>query len=101
MIRRPPRSTLTDTLFPYTTLFRSAALVFRRQREARAVDRRCDVAAVERQHRHDGLDAAEHRVHAVAARRPDTLLGVVGPGHVVGGTCAATGGGGVVEGECR
>src|SRR3546814_1124367 len=25
MIRRPPRSTLTDTLFPYTTLFRSAS----------------------------------------------------------------------------
>src|SRR3546814_14814907 len=25
MIRRPPRSTLTDTLFPYTTLFRSHA----------------------------------------------------------------------------
>src|SRR3546814_18622665 len=24
MIRRPPRSTLTDTLFPHTTLFRSA-----------------------------------------------------------------------------
>src|SRR3546814_12295749 len=27
MIRRPPRSTRTDTLFPYTTLFRSNALV--------------------------------------------------------------------------
>src|SRR3546814_9139057 len=26
MIRRPPRSTRTDTLFPYTTLFRSAAV---------------------------------------------------------------------------
>src|SRR3546814_1666125 len=26
MIRRPPRSTRTDTLFPYTTLFRSAAI---------------------------------------------------------------------------
>src|SRR3546814_11310510 len=26
MIRRPPRSTRTDTLFPYTTLFRSEAL---------------------------------------------------------------------------
>src|SRR3546814_16960872 len=26
IIRRPPRSTLTDTLFPYTTLFRSVAL---------------------------------------------------------------------------
>src|SRR3546814_4566887 len=27
MIRRPPRSTRTDTLFPYTTLFRSGCLV--------------------------------------------------------------------------
>src|SRR3546814_10585649 len=27
MIRRPPRSTRTDTLFPYTTLFRSSALL--------------------------------------------------------------------------
>src|SRR3546814_4576111 len=27
MIRRPPRSTRTDTLFPYTTLFRSEILV--------------------------------------------------------------------------
>src|SRR3546814_16742353 len=26
MIRRPPRSTRTDTLFPYTTLFRSVFL---------------------------------------------------------------------------
>src|SRR3546814_18922673 len=27
MLRRPPRSTLTDTLYPYTTLFRSWGLV--------------------------------------------------------------------------
>src|SRR3546814_4094884 len=27
MLRRPPRSTRTDTLFPYTTLFRSAERV--------------------------------------------------------------------------
>src|SRR3546814_1280198 len=27
MIRRPPRSTRTDTLFPYTTLFRSGKLI--------------------------------------------------------------------------
>src|SRR3546814_20172338 len=27
MIRRPPRSTRTDTLFPYTTLFRSAIVI--------------------------------------------------------------------------
>src|SRR3546814_3879095 len=43
MIRRPPRSTRTDTLFPYTTLFRSlhdarprpsAARAYRTDREA-------------------------------------------------------------------
>src|SRR3546814_2357025 len=35
MIRRPPRSTRTDTLFPYTTLFRSAPVLgdHRRGRE--------------------------------------------------------------------
>src|SRR3546814_19263850 len=29
MIRRPPRSTRTDTLFPYTTLFRSVDVIGR------------------------------------------------------------------------
>src|SRR3546814_11057919 len=29
MIRRPPRSTRTDTLFPYTTLFRSRVFQYR------------------------------------------------------------------------
>src|SRR3546814_1129450 len=32
MIRRPPRSTRTDTLFPYTTLFRSILFVVRGSR---------------------------------------------------------------------
>src|SRR3546814_9703653 len=32
MIRRPPRSTRTDTLFPYTTLFRSLVALLRIQR---------------------------------------------------------------------
>src|SRR3546814_16506385 len=31
MIRRPPRSTRTDTLFPYTTLFRSSAAALPRR----------------------------------------------------------------------
>src|SRR3546814_5254433 len=31
MIRRPPRSTRTDTLFPYTTLFRSLVDLFGRE----------------------------------------------------------------------
>src|SRR3546814_7521166 len=38
MIRRPPRATRTDTLFPYTTLFRSVAAV-RRRRHRRAFAR--------------------------------------------------------------
>src|SRR3546814_1391591 len=38
MIRRPPRSTRTDTLFPYTTLFRSPRLRVPRARGARQVD---------------------------------------------------------------
>src|SRR3546814_16059774 len=40
MIRRPPRSTRTDTLFPYTTLFRSGI------RPRRAGDEINQVAAV-------------------------------------------------------
>src|SRR3546814_1925357 len=35
MIRRPPRSTRTDTLFPYTTLFRSFPPASRRGRNRR------------------------------------------------------------------
>src|SRR3546814_2066252 len=40
MIRRPPRSTRTDTLFPYTTLFRSTRAEGRRVRADRR-GRRC------------------------------------------------------------
>src|SRR3546814_16836575 len=40
MIRRPPRSTRTDTLFPYTTLFRSAARDRARPGEAAGQARR-------------------------------------------------------------
>src|SRR3546814_11565288 len=35
MIRRPPRSTRTDTLFPYTTLFRSLSLLDEGRRRLR------------------------------------------------------------------
>src|SRR3546814_15634924 len=42
MIRRPPRSTRTDTLFPYTTLFRAFhALVARRHEENVAPAKAC------------------------------------------------------------
>src|SRR3546814_6810168 len=38
MIRRPPRSTRTDTLFPYTTLFRSVRRVDARAAQVIRVD---------------------------------------------------------------
>src|SRR3546814_10156678 len=67
MIRRPPRSTRTDTLFPYTTLFRSGGTVHLYLEELEwgagsAVD----------------LDVLQA---AVAAHRPVALITVVdGPG---------------------
>src|SRR3546814_8736717 len=47
MIRRPPRSTRTDTLFPYTTLFRSAE---RLGDSFAAVDNADPVTPIERCH---------------------------------------------------
>src|SRR3546814_11640967 len=54
MIRRPPRSTRTDTLFPYTTLFRSPDRCCRcagdahraNDRQARRWSRQCPMAAL-------------------------------------------------------
>src|SRR3546814_19116760 len=38
MIRRPPRSTRTDTLFPYTTLFRSPSATWSRTRSCHRLE---------------------------------------------------------------
>src|SRR3546814_10274911 len=54
MIRRPPRSTRTDTLFPYTTLFRST------------VDYG---AAASRDHVGNGMLAQQHRTARVDRHR--------------------------------
>src|SRR3546814_11464381 len=47
MIRRPPRSTRTDTLFPYTTLFRSLIFGFNSRKNIRSycLRRRCSGCA--------------------------------------------------------
>src|SRR3546814_13975135 len=52
MIRRPPRSTRTDTLFPYTTLFRSAEAAVR----ARVAAKTTASAAIAE--RHGGIAVA-------------------------------------------
>src|SRR3546814_5328420 len=64
MIRRPPRSTRTDTLFPYTTLFRSRVAVMA-----------SDLLA--------GPKAAAELVRRVAEHEIDILIGtqVVAKGH--------------------
>src|SRR3546814_45236 len=70
MIRRPPRSTRTDTLFPYTTLFRSG-------HEPGLVEE--DGLVVAGLH---GLDLGQRGVHVVAGglggRRHDVVV-VAGP----------------------
>src|SRR3546814_16349010 len=56
MIRRPPRSTRTDTLFPYTTLFRS--VVGKPMRRVKPRARSCR----QRRRTFDILDEARERV---------------------------------------
>src|SRR3546814_19047884 len=52
MIRRPPRSTRTDTLFPYTTLFRSQLDALAPRRRRRIILDRAFEPAVEPRGRH-------------------------------------------------
>src|SRR3546814_19687522 len=55
MIRRPPRSTRTDTLFPYTTLFRSAPTAWHRNRLSGIVRRNCVSVLIVSHHCRDHL----------------------------------------------
>src|SRR3546814_16481923 len=74
MIRRPPRSTRTDTLFPYTTLFRSVGVVIALREEHAAEQQR-------------GIDG---RQFGLAAPRPvliveEMIENAFVPGHAGGG----------------
>src|SRR3546814_8928355 len=76
MIRRPPRSTRTDTLFPYTTLFRS-----RRSRRADAAQ----LDRIDGGPRHQGRELGTDRrlactLHPLPALQPDRRpLGALQP----------------------
>src|SRR3546814_13840766 len=93
MIRRPPRSTRTDTLFPYTTLFRSVVDVRGHEHETLRVRHvgNC-VRGRERRHRHSGAQRLREEQyvwpHIIPLVRehptgpPETGLGLVdGEGH--------------------
>src|SRR3546814_5656153 len=84
MIRRPPRSTRTDTLFPYTTLFRSHRIIgddgfIDAGPDADATKRfaKCRVGAAEivqhRSHRQSGVRNGEpqHRPAGIGKARSE------------------------------
>src|SRR3546814_18294350 len=87
MLRRPPRSTRTDTLFPYTTLFRSG---FEKADAAQRKDRRPLPAvgiAEARRHLHQTLNVGDALfAQRIAADRGDRhrhvaeILGALGRG---------------------
>src|SRR3546814_5485053 len=71
MIRRPPRSTRTDTLFPYTTLFRSEVGCAAVQQDVRLASHDAGGRA---------RDVEQHRVETVAGRFVPPRAGVGGVG---------------------
>src|SRR3546814_3546923 len=90
MIRRPPRSTRTDTLFPYTTLFRSQVyrhffawladegLKLAGVSDLRAVHIDGFASALERRgmgaiHRHMTVSKVINTLRAIEADRPDRI----------------------------
>src|SRR3546814_4528270 len=82
MIRRPPRSTRTDTLFPYTTLFRSAVDILADHPGASAADARRIIGfgeklvelGVERVAAAEEADQPLHVVRHEPQRRPARRL---------------------------
>src|SRR3546814_1899935 len=69
MIRRPPRSTRTYTLFPCTTRFRSVALAARDDVAALRLADLDEVLARHLQRGFDGFRAARHEVGVAGAGR--------------------------------
>src|SRR3546814_13775845 len=83
MIRRPPRSTRTDTLFPYTTLFRSHPA-------AGAGARRRPHAAAPRRGRVEGAPREPAHPRRAAGRAASVILaGLAGGGRRAAGGVAA------------
>src|SRR3546814_6479064 len=89
MIRRPPRSTRTDTLFPYTTLFRSrpttgpTALLddvvgtFVPEGRRPLLDQALRTGRVIREGDPEWRDDVPVRVETIPVRRADRVLAVV------------------------
>src|SRR3546814_21182852 len=81
MLRRPPRSTRTDTLLPYTTLFRSGDVG--RQRPAVELARK-ELGLVEGLHRGDRTDECVVAGHEIEEAVIEARLRRLRRGHVGG-----------------
>src|SRR3546814_4523594 len=73
MSRRPPRSTRTDTLFPYTTLFRSAVLLPAAMLAHQAVQPALDAAREPEVRRVDGQHQSSVQHAGIEPDRQDQL----------------------------
>src|SRR3546814_1113033 len=69
MIRRPPRSTRTDTLFPYTTLFRSYLVHRLRIDQILIAQHRLQLPGVHLGHDHPVI--ALQKLAEIGGQRPD------------------------------
>src|SRR3546814_12670518 len=92
MIRQPPRSTRTDTLFPYTTLFRSDAAVAGGLDRFHAAHAHADVEAALFRARHLSLGRTAGATALEQARGDgfevvQARLAVIGSGDVGGEGC--------------
>src|SRR3546814_10054080 len=76
MIRRPPRSTRTDTLFPYTTLVRSASVSRQAPREPVPLNFRRTTGSAADKHptRHRSARARNQPVSLLLYERPFYLV---------------------------
>src|SRR3546814_748755 len=99
MIRRPPRSTRTDTLFPYTTLFRAAACPANQSSQPNIRDNRHSCMVKE----NPSMQGTAHpAVRSLAMRFGRFGVSLWGKQHVVcadDGRAGAAGGGGLRPGR--
>src|SRR3546814_18337231 len=77
MIRRPPRSTRSDTLFPYTTLFRSSTLPTRFGEKV--VLRILDAGAAKLGIEKLGYEPDQQKLFLEAIQKPYGMVLVTGP----------------------
>src|SRR3546814_13626573 len=83
MLRRHPRSTRTDTLFPYTTLFRSLRVDIEQSKEPRMSARR-DGGAVVRVERRRHWSDEEKLAILKETTQPGAIMAVVARRYGIG-----------------